>query len=139
MIRITDRIALAETELDYRFVRASGPGGQNVNKVASAVELRFDITNSPSLSEAVKQRLLKLAGRRVDSTGVLQIDARRHRTQEMNRRDALERLTTLVREAAKPPVPRVATRPSKSARRERTDNKTKRGALKQSRRRPDHE
>jgi ribosome-associated protein len=130
MIRITPAIALDESELDERFVRSSGPGGQNVNKVASAVQLRFDVRHSPSLSGGVRARLERLAGRRLTLEGVLVITAQRHRTQEANRRDALERLIELIRRAAEPPVPRKPTKPSRASRRRRVDAKTRRGALK---------
>jgi ribosome-associated protein len=130
MIPITPAIALDESELEERFVRSSGPGGQNVNKVASAVQLRFDARHSPSLSPAVRARLERLAGRRLTLEGVLVITAQRHRTQEANRRDALERLIDLIRRAAEPPVPRKPTRPTRASRRRRLDSKTRRGALK---------
>jgi len=130
MIRITPAIALDESEISERFVRASGPGGQNVNKVASAVQLRFDARHSPSLSDGVRERLMRLAGRRLTLEGVLVITAQRHRTQEANRRDALERLIDLIRRAAEPPVPRKPTKPTRASRRRRIDAKTRRGALK---------
>jgi ribosome-associated protein len=112
-------VNIPESELELRFVRSSGPGGQNVNKVATAVQLRFDIAHSPSLSDDVRQRLLRLAGRRVNAGGVLVIDARRYRTQERNRRDALDRLQALLLRAALKPKPRHKTRPSRASR-ERT-------------------
>jgi ribosome-associated protein len=130
MIRVTPAIALEESEIEERFVRASGPGGQNVNKVASAVQLRFDARHSPSLPEGVRTRLMRLAGRRLTLEGVLVITAQRHRTQEANRRDALERLIELIRRAAEPPVPRKPTRPTRASRRRRLESKTRRGALK---------
>jgi len=130
MIRITPAIALDESEIEERFVRASGPGGQNVNKVASAVQLRFDARHSPSLPGAVRARLERLAGRRLTLEGVLVITAQRHRTQEANRRDALERLVDLVRRAAEPPVPRRPTKPTRASRRRRLDSKSRRGAIK---------
>jgi ribosome-associated protein len=111
-------------------VLASGPGGQNVNKVASAVQLRFDVRRSPSLPDEVRARLERLAGRRLTQDGVLVIDARRHRTRERNREDALERLAALIRKAAVPPVPRRPTRPSAAARRRRLEAKARRGTIK---------
>jgi ribosome-associated protein len=128
-------IAIGENELTFEFVRASGPSGQNVNKVATAVKLYFDIGRSPSLPPPVKRRLHALAGRRVSNEGVLAIDARRFRTQEANRRDALERLLALIRQAAVPPKPRRPTRPSAAARARRLEEKKRRAAVKQGRRR----
>ena len=130
MIRITSAIALHEGEIEEHFIRASGPGGQNVNKVASAVQLRFDVRRSPSLPEPVRARLIRLAGRRITQDGVLIITAQRQRTQEANRRDAIERLVDLVRRAAIPPVPRKPTKPSRAARRRRLEAKGHRAKLK---------
>ena len=130
MIRITATISLDDSEIGERFIRSSGPGGQNVNKLATAVQLRFDVRHSPSLSSAVRHRLERLAGRRLTQDGVLVLTAQRHRTQEANRRDALERLVDLVRRAAVPPVPRKPTKPTGAARRRRLDTKTRRGAIK---------
>jgi ribosome-associated protein len=129
-IRITDTIALDEREIEESFVRASGPGGQNVNKLATAVQLRFDVRHSPSLPEDVRARLERLAGRRLTQDGVLVLTAQRHRTQERNRQDALARLTALIERAARPPTPRRATRPSMAAKRRRLESKKLRGLTK---------
>ena len=134
MIRVTNSIHLDEEEIEEHFIRSSGPGGQNVNKLATAVQLRFDVARSPNLPEPVRQRLCRLAGRRLTGDGVLVIDARRFRTQERNRRDALERLVALVREAATPTKPRKATRPTAASKRRRLEKKQRRGALKRHRR-----
>ena len=138
MIRITDRIALGEHELEERFVRASGPGGQNVNKLSTAVQLRFDVRNSPSLPDDVRRRLEKLAGSRLTNDGVIVLIAQSQRSQKRNREEALERLVELVREAAHRPTPRVKTRVSRAAKRRRVDDKKHHGAVKSLRRgRPD--
>jgi ribosome-associated protein len=129
MIPVTQTIALDERELEEHFVRASGPGGQNVNKVATAVELRFDVRAS-SLPPDVKQRLLALAGRRATADGVLTIDSREHRTQTQNRDAARARLVALVQLAAKRPKARRPTKPKKGAREQRLDSKKRRGAIK---------
>jgi ribosome-associated protein len=133
MIEITDQISIGENEIEEHFIRSPGPGGQNVNKTASAVQLRFDARRSRSLSNAVFLRLKKLAGRRMTLDGVIVITANRQRAQEANRRDALERLVALIREAATPPKTRRPTRPSKAARQRRVDSKTRRGAIKKGR------
>jgi ribosome-associated protein len=130
MLEITDSLSIDERELEERFIRASGPGGQNVNKVSTAVELRFDVRRSPSLTEAVRARLARLAGRRMTDDGVLVIRAERHRTQERNREDARARLADLVREALHVPKKRIATKPSRAAKARRVDTKVKRGSVK---------
>ena len=130
MIRITDAIALDESEISESFIRSSGPGGQNVNKVASAVQIRVDLRSSPSLPEAVRARAEKLAGRRVSRSGILVITARRFRTQERNRADAIERLVDLLRRAAAPPRPRRPTRPPPASRAARLERKRRRAVLK---------
>jgi len=136
LIRITPRIVIDEAELDERFVLASGPGGQNVNKVATAVQLRFDVARSPSLPGDVRARLTALAGRRLTKEGVLVIDGRQFRTQERNRADVRERLFALIREAAVAPAKRWKTRPPLASRKKRLEGKSKRGALKRNRARP---
>ena len=130
MLEITDKIALDERELTERFIRASGPGGQNVNKVSTAVELRFDVRGSPSLPEAVRERLERLAGSRMTDEGVLIIRAERFRTQELNREDARARLVELVVKALHVPKRRVPTKPSRAAKARRVDSKVKRGNVK---------
>src|SRR6267142_1753873 len=130
MIHITSGIAIDETEIAESFIHASGAGGQNVNKVATAVQLRFDVRGSPSLPDAVRQRLERLAGRRVTRDGVLVITAQRHRTQGRNRADARERLCELIREAATPPVPRRPTRPTRASKERRIESKKRRATIK---------
>jgi len=134
MIRITDAIALDEDELEERFIRASGPGGQNVNKLSSAVQLRFDVRHSPSLPDDVRERLERLAGNRLTRAGVLVITAQRHRTQERNRADARERLIELVRRASIAPTPRRPTKPSRGAKERRLATKKNRSGIKSLRR-----
>lgn len=133
-IQVNERIAIGEEELEESFIRASGPGGQNVNKVSTAVQLRFDVRNSPSLPDEVRARLKTLAGRRLTKEGVLVIVAAQHRTQERNRADARERLIDLIRRAAERPVPRRKTRPPASSRRKRLEGKKHRGQIKSLRR-----
>lgn len=130
MIKITPRLAIDESEIEERFVRSSGPGGQNVNKLATAVQLRFDVRNSPSLPEGVKERLEKLAGRRMTQDGVLVINAQRHRTQERNRQDGLDRLIELIQKAVPPPIPRRPTKPTKASKTRRLEAKKQRGTIK---------
>lgn len=134
MIGINSYISLDEKELHFDFIHSSGPGGQNVNKVATAVQLRFDAAHSPSLPEPVRVRLAQIAGNRMSKDGVLVITANRYRTQEANKEDALNRLVMLIREAAQPPRKRRATRPSRGAV-ERRLNKKRRQALKKRERR----
>jgi ribosome-associated protein len=130
MIRITDTIAIDEREIEESFVRAAGPGGQNVNKLSTAVQLRFDVRRSPSLPDDVRARVERLAGRRLTQEGVMVITAQRHRTQERNRQDALDRLVDLIRRAAQPPAPRRPTRPTAGAKRRRLEAKKQRAAIK---------
>ncbi len=133
MLQVTPSLAIDERELDERFVRASGPGGQNVNKVATAVELRFDVRASPSLPDDVKERLLRLAGKRASADGVLLIDSREHRTQAQNREAARQRLVALIARSAHRPARRKPTRPGAAAREKRLDTKKRRGAVKRRR------
>ena len=134
MIRITAEIALEEREIEESFLRSPGPGGQNVNKLETAVQLRFDVRRSPSLPEPVRRRLERLAGRRLTGEGVLVLTAHRHRTRERNRADALERLIGLIRDAAVPPLPRRPTRPTRASKRRRLEAKKHHGRNKQLRR-----
>ena len=134
MIIATPSIHIPEDELQFQFKLASGPGGQNVNKVATAAELRFDVARSPSLPDAVRARLRTLAGCRVNQNGELLITARRFRSQERNRQDAIERLIALIQQAATAPRPRVKTKPSRAAKQRRMDEKRRVGEKKQGRR-----
>ena len=134
MIYITRNIALDESEIQIEFTRASGPGGQNVNKVATAARLRFDVRHSPSLPDDVRQRLIRLAGQRVTADGVLVIEARRFRTQERNRQDALDRLVALIRQAAAKPKRRRKTQPTLASRQRRLEGKRRRSQIKRLRR-----
>jgi ribosome-associated protein len=130
MIRVTDHISLDEREIDESFVRASGPGGQNVNKVSSAVQLKFDVRRSPSLPNDVALRLMKLAGRRMTQEGVIVITAQRFRSQDQNRQDALDRLVELIRQAAVRPTPRRKTKPTLASKKRRLEGKSRRSQVK---------
>ena len=133
MIRITDQISIGESEIEESFVRSSGPGGQNVNKLSTAVQLRFDVRQSPSLPNDVALRLMRLGGRRITKDGVLVLIAQSHRTQERNRADAQERLVALIQEAAVKPVPRRATKPTFGSKQRRLEGKKRRSDVKSKR------
>src|ERR1700722_19483620 len=134
LIPINGHLFLDDNEIEESFVRASGPGGQNVNKVSSAVQIRFDLSGSRSLPQDVRERLARLAGRRLTRDGVIVIIAQRYRTQERNRQDAHDRLIALIRRAAVPPIPRRPTKPSRAAKERRLQAKAKRSAIKELRR-----
>ena len=134
LIPINGYLFLDDSEIEESFIRASGPGGQNVNKVSSAVQIRFDLSGSRSLPEDVRERLARLAGRRLTGDGVLVIIAQRYRTQERNRQDALERLVALIRRAVPPPTPRRPTKPGRAANERRLQAKARRATVKQQRR-----
>ena len=134
MIWVTGTIAIDEEEIHQQFIRASGPGGQNVNKVATAVQLRFDVAHSPSLSADVRKRLTRLAGKRMTKEGYLIIDARRFRTQEQNRRDSVARLVDLIRQAARKPKIRKRTKPTLASKERRLESKHRRAKVKHLRR-----
>jgi ribosome-associated protein len=129
-IRITDDISIGESEIEESFVRSSGPGGQNVNKLSTAVQMRFDVRRSPSLPNDVAVRLMRLAGKRLTKDGVLVIVAQNHRTQERNRAEALERLVRLIQQATIRPIPRRTTKPTKASREKRLEGKKIRSKIK---------
>lgn len=133
LLSVTNSISLFDDELHESFVRASGPGGQNVNKVSSAVQLRFDVRQSPNLPERVRDKILSSGDNRLTKDGVLVILADRHRTQEMNRKDARDRLFGVIRKAAHVPKRRIATKPTLGSKKRRLESKTKRGAVKKAR------
>jgi ribosome-associated protein len=137
LIEITEDIAIREEELDFSFIRGSGPGGQHVNRAATAVQLRFDVLNSPSLPEGVRQRLVRLAGNRMTSEGTMIIEARGSRSQDRNRQEAVGRLVRLIRKAAQPPKRRRKTRPTRASQQRRLQEKRRRSEIKRRRRAPD--
>ncbi len=133
MIIVNNSIQIDERDIQFEFIRASGPGGQNVNKVASSVQLHYDVLNSSSLGTEVKQRLLKLAKNRITGNGILIIEAKRYRTQEQNRMDAINRLITLIQKASEKPKLRIKTRPTITSKAVRVDEKKRRGEIKRTR------
>ncbi len=133
MITVTGSIQVDERDIQFEFIRASGPGGQNVNKVASSVQLRYDVLNSSSLGPEVKQRLVKLAKNKITGNGILIIEAKRYRTQEQNRQDAINRLITLIQKALEKPKKRIKTKPTISSSIDRVDEKKRRGEVKRTR------
>lgn len=136
MLIITPTLSIDESEIEEKFIRASGPGGQNVNKVSTAIQLRFDVEHSPSLPDAVRARLRKLAGNRLTADGVLTIEASRFRTQEQNREDARQRLAALIQKATEVPKPRRKTKPTLASKIKRVEGKRRRGDIKRLRRSP---
>jgi ribosome-associated protein len=139
MLQISPHLQIDERELDFDFIRSAGPGGQNVNKVATAVQLHFDILNSPALASDIKGRLIQLAGNRVNADGVLLIEAKRFRTQEQNREDAIHRFVELVRRALVPPKPRKKTRPTAASKTKRLHEKKIKGEIKKLRQNKSYE
>jgi ribosome-associated protein len=136
MIQVTPTIAIDERELQWEFIRASGPGGQRVNKVSTAVQLRFDVANTAVLPEEIRERLMHLGGKRITSEGILIVEARRFRTQEKNRQDALDRLIKLIRKAAEKPKKRRRTKPTRASARRRLEEKSRRAETKRRRQPP---